>query len=367
MKNFTKCIGIVVFAAVITFSIASCGDDSSGDPSSPGHTHDFSGAWQKDATNHWKVCAADNEIGQKAAHAPADGVCTTCGYNNTPGHTHDFSGAWQKDATNHWKVCATDNEIGQKAAHAPANGICTTCSYDNTPVHNHDFSGAWQKDATNHWKVCAADGEVGQKAAHAPPNGICSTCGQDNTPHTHDWNWATYTSGSGLRQCQSGSCTETAGVGSTGPAGGKIIYANATAITAYTANYLEAAPVNQGTYVTWSSTYVNVTGAIGTAIGTGKANTAAIIAAHSSDTASNNAAKAAVAYTGGGKTDWFLPSKYELNEMYKAKSHLGISSGWFWSSSQYDYHYAWFQWFADGEWDSIHMLFASSVRAVRAF
>ena len=86
-------------------------------------------------------------------------------------------------------------------------------------------------------------------------------------------------------------------IGATGPGGGKIIYHNHSGfivtgsfIIAY---YLEAAPVNQATNVTWSSTNVDVTGATGTAIGTGKANTAAIIAAHPGDTVSNNAARAA--------------------------------------------------------------------------
>ena len=140
-------------------------------------------------------------------------------------------------------------------------------------------------------------------------------------------------------------------IGETGPGGGIIIYVSESGFTvhgygspgdngyfaAYTAHYLEAAPTNQATNITWSSTNVFVTGAtggIGQTIGRGRAITAAIIAAHSSDTTSNNAAKAAVAYTGGGKSDWFLPNWGELQKMYEARSHLGISSGTFWSSWQ---------------------------------
>jgi len=170
-------------------------------------------------------------------------------------------------------------------------------------------------------------------------------------------------------------------IGDTGPGGGIIFYDKGNDSDGW--RYLEAAPVNHATEVTWSSTNVDVTKATGTAIGTGKANTAAIIAAHSSDTTSNNAAKAAVAYTGGGKTDWFLPSKDELNEMHKAKTHLGISQqGYFWSSSQYSIDTAWIQTFGMGAADGYRVYsnkcgyikiggdeyaFEYYVRAVRTF
>jgi len=167
-------------------------------------------------------------------------------------------------------------------------------------------------------------------------------------------------------------------IGAAGEGGGKIIYHDHAGFNVAglgTCHYLEAAPVNQATEVTWSSTYVYVTSAMGTAIGTGKANTAAIIAVHSGDTASNNAAKAAVAYTGGGKNDWFLPSKDELNEMYKAKSHLGISTAgidhWYWSSSQRDVNNgAWGQHFdsgSQGNYNTMVVNVDGKVRAVRAF
>jgi len=166
-------------------------------------------------------------------------------------------------------------------------------------------------------------------------------------------------------------------IGTTGDGGGIIIYHNHAGFTvtgadSFTAYYLEAAPTNQVTNIKWSNTNVDVTGATGTAIGTGKGNTAAIIAAHSGDTASNNAAKAAVAYTGGGKNDWFLPSKDELNEMYKARTHLGVSSGWFWSSSQFVSSTAWVQDLFNGiqpadSKDIDGKGYATSVRAIRAF
>ena len=171
-----------------------------------------------------------------------------------------------------------------------------------------------------------------------------------------------------------GGCNaECLAVGATGPGGGTIIYHKHSGFTvtgegSFTAYYLEAAPTNQATDVEWSNVDRDVTGATGTAIGTGKANTAAILAAHPSDKVSNNSAVAAAAYSGGGKSDWFLPSKDELNEIFKARTHLNIS-GWFRSSSQYDISKAWGQAFnsVGTQRECSKYLKDSNVRAVRAF
>jgi len=164
-------------------------------------------------------------------------------------------------------------------------------------------------------------------------------------------------------------CADCLKIGAAGPGGGKIIYHHHAGFTVTglgTCYYMEAAPTNQATNIKWSNTDVDVTGATGTAIGTGKANTAAIIAAHSGDTASNNAAKAAVAYSGGGKNDWFLPSLFELIEMYNASTHLGFWSGYFWSSSQLDRNFAWGYFYSSPNTDYKDH-FNLGVRAIRAF
>ena len=210
-----------------------------------------------------------------------------------------------------------------------------------------------------------------------------TACGGDDDgtggTHTHSYDWVTSPGAIISKKCICGEIDGvpiTLTIGDTGLAGGKIIYVNPLGFTVTglgTCYYLEAALTNQAENVRWSSTNLDVTGATGTAIGTGKANTAAIVAAHSGDTESNNAAKAIVAYDGGGKNDWFLPSKDELNEMYKARTHLGISSGWFWSSSQRNKDTAWEQSFTtsggQGNDDKSNYIFYNykNVRAIRAF
>jgi len=326
MEKSKKILNIIAMVTIIGFGFTSCGDDDGG---GGGHTHTYSTTWSSNSAQHWKECTASNcdaKI-ESANHAPADGVCTTCGYDNTPAHIHSYSTEWSSDETEHWKECtdASCDAETEIANHAPTDGICTTCGYDNTPV-------------------CI----------------------------THNWGWASYVTGSGLRECQISGCTVKAGVGDTGPAGGKIIYAAASGFTVtgvgeFTAYYLEAAEDNLGSRQ-WSSTNQNVTGADGTAIGTGKANTAAILTTHSSAQASSNAAKAASEHNGGGKNDWFLPSINELNEMYKARTHLGISSGYFWSSTQTNTDNAQIWQFSGGSYTNRNKSGTSNqVRPVRAF
>ncbi len=69
--------------------------------------------------------------------------------------------------------------------------------------------------------------------------------------------------------------------------------------------------------------------------------------------------------------EWFLPSRDELDEMYKTMSRTVISdatNNWFWSSSAYYNDYAWLQRFSDGDqYYGYDKYYTYSVRAVRAF
>ncbi|MDZ7576565.1 MAG: InlB B-repeat-containing protein, partial [Candidatus Nanopelagicales bacterium] len=160
-------------------------------------------------------------------------------------------------------------------------------------------------------------------------------------------------------------------VGDTGPGGGRIVYKDTSRPSG--SQCFEAAPFQwQGgpandPSLKWGiSKCANKSISTGTAIGTGAGNTNAITSACS--TANAPAAWAAKNYAGGGLTDWFLPSKDELNKVYLQSSPLG-ASGNYWSSSQATAtNKAWmlnfysFVWFDVSKYETSYR-----VRPVRAF
>jgi hypothetical protein len=104
----------------------------------------------------------------------------------------------------------------------------------------------------------------------------------------------------------------------------------------------------------------------GAEIGDGEDNTTGILA----DCSSSPAALAARSYG----PEWFLPSINELNEIEINRATLEAVPGfsafgnYYWSSTEYDYSFAWLQYFTNGIQDGFDKLNTSlSVRAVRAF
>ena len=124
----------------------------------------------------------------------------------------------------------------------------------------------------------------------------------------------------------------------------------------------------------YNGSYVT-TGATATALGTGSANTDAIISAQGAT--ENYAAALARAYTGGGYTDWFLPSKDELNKMYLNRAAINttaavnggsdFSTNYYWSSTEADSSVAFIQDFSNGDQFILDKQFGYFVRAIRAF
>ena len=107
---------------------------------------------------------------------------------------------------------------------------------------------------------------------------------------------------------------------------------------------------------------------IATAIGSGRASTAAIVEWNSGDSIYNNAAKAASAYRGPNNlADWFLPNMEELNELYRQRSSFGILSGTFWSSLQSSLSAAYSKDFSTGIQTPTNKSNIFNVRPIRAF
>lgn len=139
----------------------------------------------------------------------------------------------------------------------------------------------------------------------------------------------------------------------------------------------------------WSGNTRTVIGTTRKVIGTGYANTSAIIAKRNGGNTAGNAATVARAFQGGGKTDWSLPSKAELNALCKwahndtvnaicnngggyNPGRLSLTNGGFYpnyylSSSESPFGNVWYQYFAGGYQSPIGKQFAFYVRPVRAF
>ena len=167
----------------------------------------------------------------------------------------------------------------------------------------------------------------------------CSNCGASGEMQV--FNGAAWTNMIG------GTATETISL-SIGDSyqGGKVAYILVSGDPGYDPNTphgLIAATSDQIGGIQWyNGSYIN-TEAKGTAIGTGFSNTNKIIASQGG-TATSYAAGVARAYTGGGYTDWYLPSKDELNKLYLSRFVIGrYVTDAYWSSSERNNINAWAQ------------------------
>jgi hypothetical protein len=133
---------------------------------------------------------------------------------------------------------------------------------------------------------------------------------------------------------------------------------------------LIAAPNDQSTGAAWGCLETLISGADGTAIGTGNQNTIDIM---------NGCGTAGIAARICGDlvlnsySDWYLPSKDELNKVFGNKILLGIfSSSYYLSSSEVNPYEAWGQYFsgnnaAPGSISPLNKSNYINVRAIRSF
>jgi len=168
------------------------------------------------------------------------------------------------------------------------------------------------------------------------------------------------------------SSAQTYALGDTGPGGGLVFLISGGKTYEMAENTWGAASTD--TDIAWcSNTTSSITGADGLAVGTGSANTTAM----QPGACSSGAGVSARAYRGGGFTDWFLPSKDELNAMWNYSlvtgfptATYGFAFDEYWSSSQSGVSGAWSEGFGDaGEGDQYNdrKRYTSRVRPVRAF
>lgn len=141
--------------------------------------------------------------------------------------------------------------------------------------------------------------------------------------------------------------------------GGIIFYLDETG-----AHGLISATSDQSTNAEWGCIGTTI-GNTFTAIGTGQANTTAIVNGCST---AGIAARICNDLILNGYSDWFLPSKGELDEMYMHKNAIGGFAGYYyWSSSEDDATKTWAQFFGTGSQLIGNKNNISYVRAVRAF
>jgi len=136
---------------------------------------------------------------------------------------------------------------------------------------------------------------------------------------------------------------------------------------------LVSAASDQTTFAQWGCIGTLIDGADDTGIGSGNQNTSDIILGC---TTIGIVAEICTNLSLNGYTDWFLPSKDELNEMYTKigpgaaapNTNIGnFSDSWYWSSSEYDDDRAWSRKFSDGSQFNRQKYSNLPARAIRAF
>jgi hypothetical protein len=156
-------------------------------------------------------------------------------------------------------------------------------------------------------------------------------------------------------------------IGDPGPAGGTVFFDRG--FTGDGWRYLEAAPPGSEFKAEWGSYRQNVTNTM-TGVGFGRENTRLIVERLTGLREINRAAQLCASLDINGYKDWFLPSRDELDLIYKnlkLKGLGGFGTSWYWSSSEYGPRDAWNQGFSLGLKNGNSKDRMGNVRAIRAF
>lgn len=151
--------------------------------------------------------------------------------------------------------------------------------------------------------------------------------------------------------------------GTTGPAGGLIVYDQGSYINGW--RYIEAAPFD-ATGSAWGCNGTNLPGSELIGLGEGLQNSIDETAVCGD---ASFAAKTAMNFSIGNFGDWYLPSKNEVGLLFALKQQgLGsLNALYYWSSSEASASTAWLQRFSDGVYLTDGKYLSYSIRPVRRF
>jgi len=294
--------------------------------------------------------------------------------------------------------------IGGVIAAPKKSSKIVACANKTTGVMRYSKSAKCAKTETKvSWNLAGTSGTAGAKGE----TGTAGAKGETGTAGTNGTNGTNATLAITQQSVCDGTDADTVAnevckVGMTGPGGGLIFFVDYNNEYA-TYDYLEAAPTD-GVFASsvatgvWATTTTKCgatapqatncqTATIYTETGVGlatikglhrglfggKAATAAIVARMETGTpTAKNTYAAGVAddYVANGITDWWLPSKDELQKMQENLNNKGVggfAADIYWSSSESFAYYAWVQAFDNGLQGYSSKDATSYVRPVRAF
>lgn len=163
-------------------------------------------------------------------------------------------------------------------------------------------------------------------------------------------------------------CPQIYSIGDRGEANGIVFYDKGDYSSGW--RYLEAAPSDQEENVNWGCFGLFI-GNTSRQIGFGLENQNVVLGGCNAPSNSGLYERAFISCSNlniGGKRDWFLPSRDELNQMFLNKNIIGeFRNGAYWSSTEERDEDAWLQEFSTGDQYCEFKNVGRRVRAIRRF